>query len=74
MHSYTQALGLKELAEAIGCGGHRQIGHIDIHLWVPWRDETNDRQVIYTVCSNNTEEKKQRDTARGSEERSYDTE
>jgi hypothetical protein len=26
-------MGLKELAEVIGCGGHRQIGHIDIHVW-----------------------------------------
>jgi hypothetical protein len=33
MRPYTQALGLKELAEVIGCGGHRQIGHIDAHVW-----------------------------------------
>src|SRR5262249_32088877 len=37
-------------------------------------EETNDSQGTLTVCSNNTEEKKRRDTARGSEERSYDTE
>jgi hypothetical protein len=28
-----KAIGLKELAEVIGCGGHRQIGHIDIHIY-----------------------------------------
>jgi len=33
MHPYTQALRLKELAEVIGCSGHRQIGHIDIRVW-----------------------------------------
>ena len=33
MHPYTQALRLKELAEVIGCGDQRQIGHIDVHVW-----------------------------------------
>ena len=33
MHLYTQALALKELAKIIGCGGHRQIGHIDVPVW-----------------------------------------
>jgi hypothetical protein len=26
-------MGLKELAEVIGCGGHRQISYIDIRVW-----------------------------------------
>ena len=28
-----KAIGFKELADVIGCGGHRQIGHIDAHVW-----------------------------------------
>jgi len=28
-----QAIEIKELAAVIGCGGHRQIDHIDIHVW-----------------------------------------
>jgi hypothetical protein len=45
MHLYTQALALKELAKIIGCGGHRQIGHIDVPVG-SLGNETKDRQVI----------------------------
>ena len=33
MHPYTWALALTELAEIIGCGGYRPIGHRDVHVW-----------------------------------------
>jgi hypothetical protein len=31
MYPYIQALGLKKLTAVIGCGGHRQSGHRDMH-------------------------------------------
>jgi hypothetical protein len=39
-------------------GGKRQIAYKDIHVELPQGDGTNNRQVIWTVCKYNTEERR----------------